>query len=84
MATHSQVPQAMNYQAVARNSAGDPLINKTVSLRISITDGLNGGSTEYQETHTAITNQFGLFTLKIGEGTPLIGSFPNIRMVNRQ
>ena len=79
LAGYSQVPQAMNYQAVARNLSGDPLVNKTVSLRISITDGLSGGTTEYQETRTAITNQFGLFTLKIGLGTPTIGIFANIK-----
>jgi hypothetical protein len=74
---YSQVPQAVNYQAVARDAFGNPYTNKNISVRITINEGLPGFP-EYQETHTAITNQFGLFTLKIGLGNPTIGSFPNI------
>src|SRR5579863_3839924 len=74
----AQVPQAMNYQAIARDGAGNPIPNRSISIRFSIDDGINPGYTDYQETQTAITNQFGLFTVKIGEGNPVIGTFSAI------
>ena len=74
----AQTPQAMNYQAVARNAGGNLLANQSIGLRISITDG-NGGFLLYQETHSGVsTNQFGLFTLNIGNGTPVTGTFSSI------
>ena len=71
----SQVPQAMNYQAIARDGSGNPLQNRNISVLFTIEDGVNP---VYQETQTAITNQFGLFAVKIGEGTVVFGSFAGI------
>ena len=76
--TIAQVPQAVNYQAIASDANGNVYPNRTISVRFSINDGLNGGFPEYQETQTSVTNQFGLFTCKIGFGTATIGVFPNI------
>jgi trimeric autotransporter adhesin len=75
--TFAQAPQAMNYQAVARDAAGVIYANQNISLRITITDG-SGGATLYRETHNTSTNQFGLFTLSVGMGTPVTGSFATI------
>src|SRR5579862_7144600 len=74
----AQVPQAVNYQAIARDASGNILPNQAVGLRFTIMDGYNPGSPEYQETQTATTNQFGLFTVQIGNGTPVFGTFPGI------
>ncbi len=71
-------PQFINYQAVARNSAGEILANTAVSIRISILDGTATGAVVYSETHNPTTNQFGLFSLKIGGGTVLSGTFTGI------
>ena len=65
----AQAPQGINYQAVARDADGNPLINQNIGVRISLNNG-NGGPLVYQETHTASTNQFGLFTLVLGTGNP--------------
>jgi hypothetical protein len=68
----AQVPQQVNYQAVARNAAGTVIANQAVSVRFTIHDATLGGTTVYQETHTGLTtNQFGLFTTAIGTGTPV-------------
>ena len=75
--TNAQTPQGIKYQAVARDGAGAVLASTNVSLRITITNG-NGGTTLYQETHNALTNEFGLFTLTVGGGIPVSGSFPTI------
>jgi len=72
------VPQAMNYQAIARDAGGNILPNRHIKLRFTIETGLNPGTPEYQETDTATTNQFGLFTCAIGQGTPVSGVFAGI------
>jgi hypothetical protein len=77
-AGYSQVPQAINYQAIARNAAGGVFVNQSVALRISILGGSATGPVLYSERQTATTNQFGLFSLKIGTGTIISGSFSTI------
>lgn len=70
--------EGINYQAVAIDDEGKeivgvdingkPLYNKTIGVRFTIMKGSNG-PIEYQETHTALTDQYGLFSLTIGLGT---------------
>src|ERR1017187_6411496 len=63
----AQAPQQMNYQAGGRDISGQPLAaNTTVSVRFSIHQINSTGSVVFQETHSAVTNQFGLITLQIG------------------
>ena len=76
-ASSAQVPQGINYQAVARDNAGTVLQNQLVALRLSILDG-SGGPTLYSERDTVTTNQFGLFTVKLGMGQVLSGTFSAI------
>jgi len=74
---YSQAPQGINYQAVARDISGAILQTQNISIRFTISNG-SGGTTLYQETQNATTNQFGLFTLNVGNGTPVIGNFTSI------
>jgi hypothetical protein len=71
----AQVPQAFNYQAVARNSSGTLLQNQALGVRLSIHQGTAGGTVVYSERQTPTTNQFGLFSVTLGEGTALSGIF---------
>lgn len=73
-----QAPQAFNYQAVARQATGSPITNASVGVKLSILDGSAGGPVEYSETHTATTNNMGLFNLAIGQGTAVVGTFANV------
>src|SRR5947209_1437145 len=73
-----QTPQLLNYQAVARNSFGTVLQNQDIKIRFSIHDISSTGVTVYQETDTATTNQFGLFTTFIGNGIVTVGTFTGI------
>ncbi|WP_323824561.1 hypothetical protein, partial [Pseudomonas aeruginosa] len=66
------------YQAVARGNNGALLVNTSVNLRFSIRTGSATGAVEYQETQTTSTNQFGLFSVEVGSGTPTTGVFSNI------
>ena len=71
-------PEAMNYQGVARNAIGNPLVSQNISIRASILTGSSTGPAVYEETHTITTNQFGLFAIEIGRGTPVLGTFSGI------
>ncbi len=58
--------EAISYQAIARNHAGTVISNQPISVKFEIRQGNMTGSSVFAETHTATTNQFGLFTLSIG------------------
>lgn len=62
----SPAPGIFNYQGVARNSVGNVLINKTITLRLTVHDGTAVGPTVYQESRTVTTNPFGLFNVQVG------------------
>jgi hypothetical protein len=69
----SQVPQGFNYQAIARDAAGNPIIGATISVRLSILTDTSGffasgnGTYLWEETHSNVkTNAFGLFTVVLG------------------
>ena len=74
----AQAPQAFKYQAVARNSTGEILMEQIISFRIGILEGSAGGTQVYSEIHNDTTNQFGLVSLEIGNGTVVSGVFEEI------
>lgn len=73
----AQAPKGINYQAVARDANGKPLTNSLVNVQFRILESAFGPEV-YKETHTATTNNLGLFTLTIGGGTASNGTFANI------
>lgn len=73
----AQAPQAMNYQSVARNATGTILADQNIGIQLTVTDGI-GGTELYRERHNTATNQFGLFTLNVGSGTAVSGTFSGI------
>ena len=75
---YSQVPSAIPYQAVVRNSNGNILPNHSVQLRFTIHDSITTGNIVYQETHTLSTNPQGLVITNIGQGTSTTGTFSGI------
>jgi hypothetical protein len=62
----SQAPAIFNYQGVARNSVGNVLANKSITLRLTVHDGTAAGPSVYQESRTVTTNPFGLFNVQVG------------------
>jgi len=74
----AQVPPAFNYQAVARDAGGNPIANQAVGINIILRQSTAGGTIVYSETFTKTTNQFGMFTLPIGQGLTTFGSFNSI------
>lgn len=77
----AQIPQSFTYQAVARDGSGNVYSNQNASVRFSIHEASAGGSISYQEIQAVTTNQFGLFTVALGTGTPTVGTFNAINWV---
>jgi hypothetical protein len=73
--SQAAVPQAVNFQAVARKPDGTPIANTTVGLRVTIRRTAANGTIVYQERHTPLTTAGGQFNLQIGKGTALSGTF---------
>lgn len=74
----AQVPEKINYQAVARDGSGALLVNRTIGVRVMILDGSASGTAIYVETHLKSTNDYGMFTLEVGGGMTLTGTFAAI------
>ncbi|TAE53189.1 MAG: hypothetical protein EAZ89_07665, partial [Bacteroidetes bacterium] len=74
---HAQV-RGINYQAAARNNAGVLIANQNLNLRIFIREASANGTAVYEETHAPLTNAYGLFSVVIGSGTVVNGTFGNI------
>lgn len=70
-----QVPQAFSFQGVALNAQGQPIISSSISIEVKILQGSATGEVKYIETHNVTTNANGLYSLSIGLGVPVQGSF---------
>jgi hypothetical protein len=71
--TAQNVPQGINYQAIARDNTGAEITGTGITVRYSIgSSTVNNTTFNYQETHSVSTNQFGLFNTVIGQGTPSV------------
>jgi hypothetical protein len=71
-------PSGIAYQAVARDSTGQPIGNSAIGVRFSIRDSSLSGTVVYSETHNLTTNALGLFTATIGNGTAQSGTYAGI------
>ena len=55
--TMAQTPMRFMFQGVARNSAGDPVSNRTVGLSLSVLQGSETGTSIHIEAFTTQTNE---------------------------
>lgn len=84
----SQVPQGFNYQAVARDAAGTPLMNQNILVKISILSDTTGfyttgnGTYLWEEQHSVRTNSLGLFNLIIGTKSRIQGSATSFNLID--
>lgn len=74
----AQTLKGFSYQAVARNASGAILANQVLSVQFRLQQGSTSGPVIYEETHTANSNDFGLFSLIIGDGATSVGDFSTI------
>mgnify|MGYP000978308969 CR=1 FL=1 len=75
---YAQVPQQFNYQTVVRNTSGLVQAGQAFTIRFSIRNGASDGPVIYSEEQGVTTNQFGLFSVGIGSGTAVTGTFASI------
>jgi hypothetical protein len=74
----AQAPQGFNYQGVARNTFGTIVTNKSIGMRFTLHNATPNGTVVYSETKTINTDQYGVFSLVVGSGTPVSGTFNTI------
>jgi uncharacterized protein YjdB len=74
----AQAPQGIPYQAAARNSSGAVLASTNISVRFTIRDSIATGAIKYRETHSVTTSAQGMFSLNVGQGSPVAGTFSGI------
>jgi hypothetical protein len=70
--------RGISYQAVARDAGNNLMQNQNLSVVFMIHEATANGTVVYQEIHNPMTNDFGLFNVVIGDGTPQLGSFAAI------
>ncbi|MBK7763127.1 MAG: hypothetical protein IPI46_07105 [Bacteroidetes bacterium] len=75
----AQVPQKFNYQGIARDSKGNPLSKQQLAVKLTVLPTEDATMAEYEETQLISTNEFGLYTLQIGNGTPVLGEMKTVK-----
>ncbi len=80
----AQAPLAFNYQGIARDGQGNIYSNRQISLEISLARGFEAGPVDFAEEQFVTTNEFGLFTVQIGRGDPVLGNLDAIEWGNNQ
>ena len=77
ISTFAQSPAAFKYQGVARNADGEVYKGQAIQLRFVLLEenGSTNPITIYEEQHTVFTSPQGVFSVNIGEGTPVQGDF---------
>jgi hypothetical protein len=78
----AQAPQAVDYQGIARDPLGNPLQNQALGLELTIHQGSATGTIVYREDHFPTTNQFGLYSVQLGMGAAVTGTFSAINWAN--
>jgi hypothetical protein len=66
--------EGISFQGLARNAAGEVMVSKKISLRLSILLGSESGTVAYTETRQTTTNPQGIFAVVLGDNTALTKS----------
>jgi len=76
----AQFPQAINFQAIARDGNGDVMVATPIQIRLTVLDGSATGTEVYQELRALTTNGYGSFSFQIGRDANYvtIGTFDAI------
>ena len=74
----AQAPEGFKYQAVVRDASSAIVASSPIGVQVRILQGGSAGAPVYVETHTGITNTYGLMSLTVGGGTVSSGSFSGI------
>jgi hypothetical protein len=67
------IKPGINFQAIAKDKAGNPANNRAIYIEASILKGSPNGALVYGEYHTSNSNENGIFNIIIGKGERYIG-----------
>jgi len=70
--------QTVTHNGIAVNASGQLLTNQFISLRLSVLDGSASGTAVYVETQSVTTSATGTYTVQIGQGSVVSGTFASI------
>ncbi len=76
-----QAPEKISYQAIIRNADQSLVSASKVNLKMVLRQKSVTGAVIYEETHATSTNDNGLVSLEIGQGTESTGNFSKIPWV---
>ena len=77
--TAQDVPQAINFQAIARDANSEVMANTPIMIQLSIIDGSPEGELIYREIRSLTTNAYGSFSFQIGRDPYMaVGEFADI------
>ena len=74
---YSQAPEGFSYQAVVRDSDGQPLSDQPVGVRLTLEDA-TGATAYYVESHAVTSSPQGVITLSVGTGEVLSGTLETV------
>ena len=74
----AQAPEAISFQAIARDMDGNLLKNTQVTLEVNILEGSSTGDRVYSERHAEMTNDQAVFSFFIGNGFDRDGSIRDV------
>jgi hypothetical protein len=69
LTAQNNVPNKINYQAVAHSVNGETYSNESIDVKISLLSSSASGQLIWEEIHNLTTNDYGLFSLTIGTGS---------------
>lgn len=64
----------INFQAIAKDYENNPANNRKIYILSMIEKGTANGSLVYKESHEAMTNELGVFSIAVGKGTHIAGA----------
>ena len=73
--TWAQSPEKMSYQALLKDASNTAIKNQQIGMQISILQDSDTGKDVYIETQNLKTNNHGLVSLEIGNGSVVSGDF---------
>jgi uncharacterized protein (TIGR02145 family) len=68
---HSQPPALIPYQAIARDAAGNAVLNQNIGLRFSIHDQTITGTVVWQEAQAVLSSPLGVVVTSLGSASDL-------------
>ena len=68
----------INYQGVARNASNELMAGESMNIGVALKFGTANASAVYEENHSISTDANGVFSLLIGNGSPMNGNYNTV------